>query len=110
MVFQSPHFQICYIPNLLIICSFRTEKATSEKGQKTLRYASRKQIAAEVIELGEMLFDAALDTAMRRPDESEEIDGSLIEDMRVAAEDFFTALRLLLEAEQETVGLNEARS
>jgi hypothetical protein len=60
----------------------------------------RQHAAAEVIELGEMLFDAALDTAMRRPAEDEEIDGSLIEDMRVAAEDFFTALRLLLEAEQ----------
>ncbi len=54
----------------------------------------------EVLELGEMLFDAALDTAMRRPDVGEEIDDSLIEDMRVATEDFFTALRLLLEAGQ----------
>jgi hypothetical protein len=68
----------------------------------------RQSTITEVLELGEMLFDAALDTAMRRPDESEEIDGSLIEDMRVAAEGFFTALRLLLETEQETDGLNGA--
>jgi len=54
----------------------------------------------EVLELGEMLFDSALDAAMRRPAEGEEIDDSLIEDMRVAAEDFFIALRLLLEAGQ----------
>jgi hypothetical protein len=60
----------------------------------------RQSTITEVLELGEMLFDAALDTAMRRPAEGEEIDGSLIEDMRVAAEDFFTALRLLLEAGQ----------
>lgn len=60
----------------------------------------RQSTIAEVLELGEMLFDAALDTAMRRPDMGEEIDGSLIEDMRVAAEDFFTALQLLLETGQ----------
>ena len=34
----------------------------------------RQRAAAEVIELGEMLFDAALDAAMRRPAEGEEID------------------------------------
>jgi hypothetical protein len=60
----------------------------------------RQSTITEVLELGEMLFDAALDAAMRRPAEGEEIDDSLVEDMRVAAEDFFTALRLLLEAGQ----------
>ena len=61
----------------------------------------RQSTITEVLELGEMLFDAALDAVARRPGVGEEIDASLIEDMRVATEDFFTALRLLLEAEQD---------
>ena len=56
----------------------------------------RQYAAAEVIELGEMLFDMAIDAAARRPVEGEEVDALLIEDMRVAAGEFFTALRLLL--------------
>lgn len=59
-----------------------------------------QQAAAEVIELGEMLFDTAMDAAVQRPADGDEVDASLIEDMRVAAEDFFTALRLLLEVGQ----------
>ena len=65
-----------------------------------MRNASRKQIAAEVIELGEMLFDTAIDAA-QRPAEGEEVDASLLEDMRAAAEELFTALRLLLVTEQD---------
>ena len=60
----------------------------------------RQHVTAEVIELGEMLFDAAIDAVAQRPAEGEEGDALLIEEMRVAADEFFTALRLLLESGQ----------
>jgi hypothetical protein len=60
----------------------------------------RQSTITEVLELGEMLFDAALDVAIRQPTGSEEADVSLIVEMRTAAEEFFTALRLLLETSQ----------
>jgi hypothetical protein len=61
----------------------------------------RQHATAEVLELGEMLFDTAIDVAMRQPTGDEEANISLIEEMRTAAEDFFTALRLLLVTEQD---------
>ncbi len=61
----------------------------------------RQQVAAEVIELGEMLFDTAIDAAARQSAE-ETNDATLIEEMHAAASEFFTALRLLLEIGQET--------
>jgi hypothetical protein len=61
----------------------------------------RQHAAAEVLELGEMLFDTAFDAAMRQPSGGEEADVSLIEEMQTAAKEFFTALRLLLLAEQD---------
>jgi len=61
----------------------------------------RQQVAAEVIELGEMLFDTAIDAAARQSAE-ETNDAALIAEMRAAANVFFTALRLLLETGQET--------
>ena len=57
----------------------------------------RQRAAAEVIELGEMLFDTAIDAA-----EGEASDASLIEEMRATANEFFTAMRLLLEIGQDT--------
>ena len=58
----------------------------------------RQEIAREVLELGEMLFDTAIDTASARQTvEGEENDAVLIEEMRAAANEFFMALRLLLE-------------
>jgi len=68
---------------------------------KTNRDEIRQHAAAEVLELGEMLFDTAIDAAVQRPAKGDEVDASLIEDMRAAAEEFFTALRLLLAAEQD---------
>lgn len=58
---------------------------------------SRQEIAAEVLELGEMLFDTAIDAAAQRPVENEKADEALVEEMRAAADEFFVALRLLLE-------------
>jgi hypothetical protein len=59
--------------------------------------AIRQRAAAEVLELGEMLFDSAIDAASRGPAEGEEADALLVDEMRVAAGEFFQALRLLLE-------------
>jgi hypothetical protein len=56
----------------------------------------RQHAAAEVIELGEMLFDIAIDAAAQRPPLGEEVDAVLVEEMRAAAGEFFTALGILL--------------
>ncbi len=64
---------------------------------KASRDEIRQRATAEVIELGEMLFDTAIDAA-----EGEANDAALIEEMRAAANEFFTALQLLLEIGQET--------
>jgi hypothetical protein len=61
---------------------------------------TRQRAAAEVIELGEMLFDTAIDAAAQRATGGEESDAALIEEMRAVANEFFIALRLLLEAGQ----------
>jgi hypothetical protein len=63
----------------------------------------RQHAAAEVLELGEMLFDTAIDAATRQPVEGEGADASLVEEMRGAAEEFFVALRLLLGVEKQSV-------
>jgi len=62
----------------------------------------RQQIAAEVLELGEMLFDTAIDAAAQRPAEEQAGDMTFLKEMRAAANEFFMALRLLLETGQET--------
>lgn len=62
---------------------------------------SREQIAAEVIELGEMLVDTTIDAVEHWPATGEASDASLIEEMRAAANEFFTAVRLLLEFGQD---------
>jgi hypothetical protein len=56
----------------------------------------RQHAAAEVLELGEMLFDTAIDAATRQPAKSNDSSASLVEEMRTAADEFFMALRLLL--------------
>jgi len=70
-----------------------------EKSSKDL---SRPEIAAEVLELGEMLFDAAIDAAAQRPAGEQAGDTPFLEEMRAAVDEFFMALRLLLETGQET--------
>ena len=66
-----------------------------DRVEKSSRNPSRQEIAAEVVELGEMLFDTAIDAAAQRP-AGEEGDAVFVEEMRAAADEFFTALRLLL--------------
>ena len=65
--------------------------------EKSSRDLSRQEIAAEVLELGEMLFDTAIDGAAQRPAGEQAGDAIFVEEMRAAADEFFTALRLLLE-------------
>ena len=60
----------------------------------------RHHLATELLELGEMLFDTAIDAAAQRPTGEETSDTTSIEEMRAAADEFFTALRLLLENER----------
>jgi hypothetical protein len=72
------------------------------KGQKTVKDIDREQVIAEVLELGEMLFDTVIDAVEHQPVAEKASDASLIEEMRAAANEFFTAVRLLLETEQET--------
>jgi len=54
---------------------------------------TRQQVAAEVIELGHMLFDAVIDEASDSTKPKEEFP---TEEVREAAEEFFTRLRELL--------------
>ncbi len=61
----------------------------------------RQRTAAEVIELGEMLFDTAIDMEAQLTTQDKASEAALIEEMRAAANEFFTALRLLLEIGQD---------
>jgi hypothetical protein len=65
----------------------------------TKRNEIQHRAAAEVLELGEMLFDTAIDAATRQSTEGEKIEDTLRDEMRAAADEFFTALRLLLGTE-----------
>lgn len=56
--------------------------------------ATKPHLAAEVLELGEMLFDTIIEVAARKP--GDEMDADIIEEMRMAANEYFAALRLLL--------------
>ncbi len=67
----------------------------------------RQRAAAEVIELGEMLFDTAIDVAAQLTTQDKASEAALIEELRAAANEFFTALRLLLETGQETGEQNQ---
>ncbi len=65
--------------------------------EKSSRDLSRQEIAAEVLELGEMLFDTAIDAAAQQSAGESVGDTTFVEEMRAAADEFFMALRLLLE-------------
>ena len=54
-------------------------------------------LAAEVLELGESLFETAMNS---KSAEDEEDEAYPLEELRGAANEFFTALRLLLGIEQ----------
>jgi hypothetical protein len=57
------------------------------------------RVAEEVLELGEALFDAAIEAAAARPAGGGDGDAFPAEEMRAAAGEFFAALRVLLETQ-----------
>ena len=62
---------------------------------------ARQHVAAEVLELGQALFDALIETAAARQPDNSEPTPFPVDEVRAAADEFFTALRLLLGMNQE---------
>ena len=56
----------------------------------------RQHLAAEIIELGESLFEMALEAGTTQPTEGEGTTAYPIEEIQSATNEFFTTLRLLL--------------
>jgi hypothetical protein len=63
--------------------------------------AARQQAAAEVLELGQTLFDAMIETASSSAAGDAAGEPFPAEEVRAAAEEFFRALRLLLGLDEE---------
>jgi hypothetical protein len=62
---------------------------------------SRQRVAAEVVELGEALFDAVIDAVASHQTTADASDEPFpTEDLRAAADEFFRALRVLLGIER----------
>ncbi len=59
-----------------------------------------QQLAAEVLELGESLFETALEVGNHQRAEDQEGEVYPTEEIRAASDEFFTALRLLLRIEE----------
>lgn len=59
----------------------------------------RQRIAAEMLELGQSLFEMALEAGNHQSAEGQESEGYPVGDIHAAAQEFFTALRLLLRIE-----------
>ena len=59
-----------------------------------------QRLAAEVLELGESLFEIALEAGNYSSSSHEEGEAYPVEELRAATDEFFTALRLLLRIEQ----------
>jgi len=62
---------------------------------------ARRRVASEVLELGQSLFDVVIDAAARQQDEGETGDSFPEDDVRTTADEFFAALRVLLQMEEE---------
>ena len=62
---------------------------------------TRQRVAAEVLELGQALFDALIETATAQQLEDNDSTSFPVDEVRAAANEFFTALRLLLGMDQE---------
>jgi len=60
---------------------------------------SRQHLATEVVELGESLFETALNSSRHTSTEGEEDEVYPLDELRGAVNEFFTALRLLLSIE-----------
>jgi hypothetical protein len=66
----------------------------------TLNSESRQQIAAEVLELGESLFETALEVGNRQREDNQDDQVYPVEEIRATTHEFFTALQLLLRIEE----------
>lgn len=62
---------------------------------------ARRCVANEVLELGQSLFDVVIDAAARQQDEGDTDDSFPEDDVRATANEFFAALRVLLQMEEE---------
>jgi division protein CdvB (Snf7/Vps24/ESCRT-III family) len=61
--------------------------------------SAKQRLASEILELGEMLFDTMTEAAGQQSTEGKAVDAELIEEMQAAADEYFTALRLLFTLE-----------
>lgn len=66
----------------------------------TLDEGKQRRIAAEVLELGESLFETALEVGNRQQEDIQDSQVYPVEEIRVTAHEFFTALQLLLRIEE----------
>lgn len=71
----------------------------SETTSEPAAAAARQQAAAEVLELGQTLFDAVIEAASGSPSADAPDEPFPAEDVRAAADEFFRALRVLLRLE-----------
>lgn len=72
------------------------EKALNNSESKANLNESNQTYAAEVLVLGESLFDMALEAESYPPAEGEKSEAYPIDELRAATQEFFSALRLLL--------------
>lgn len=68
--------------------------STEQNNEKDLE--ERERLAAEVLELGESLFEMALEAGTQQRVADEETEVYPVEEIEAASREFFTALRLLL--------------
>jgi hypothetical protein len=66
----------------------------------TLSEEGRQRMAAEVLELGQSLFETALEAGNHHSAGKQEGEVYPTEEIRATAQEFFTALRLLLRIEE----------
>jgi transposase-like protein len=72
----------------------------STREMNTFNEEGRQRIAAEVLELGESLFETALEVGNRQREEGQDSQVYPIEEIRATSQEFFTALQLLLRIEE----------
>jgi hypothetical protein len=60
----------------------------------------KRQLVVEVLEIGESLFEIALEAGNHPSSSDEEGEAYPVEELRAATDEFFSALRLLLSIEQ----------
>lgn len=78
----------------------RSEIVSTERYLPDHNSSSAYRLAAEVLELGESLFEIALEAGNHPASPGEESEAYPVEELRAATDEFFTALRLLLRIEQ----------